>query len=71
MKTFCKTKAGATSAAVKSRNDAGDPAVHYIDTTGWLTETDDFTDHTHPSIAGHIKAARHLTEILAPYLKTN
>ena len=68
MRTFCKTKIGATSAAVKSRNDAGDQAVHYIDTTDWLTETDDFTDHTHPSIKGHIKAAKHLMEILSPYL---
>lgn len=68
MKTFCKTKAGATAAAVKARNDAGDKAVHYIDTTGWLTVTNDFTDHTHPSVSGHMKAARHLAEILAPYL---
>jgi lysophospholipase L1-like esterase len=70
MKTFAKTKGTATEAAVKDRNAAGDNAVHFIDTTGWLTEVSDFTDHTHPSVSGHMKAASYLRTILAPYLLT-
>lgn len=68
MKTFAKTKGEATAAAVRLRNAAGDTAVHFIDTTGWLTETSDFTDHTHPSVVGHLKAAAQLRKVLSPYI---
>jgi len=46
---------------------ASDPHVHYVDTTGWLKDTD-YTDGRHPSVAGHAKAAARLTVALKPWL---
>lgn len=54
-------------ASVETRKSAGDNSVHYIDTTGWLKGSG-FGDGTHPSDAGHIKAADLLAPILKPYL---
>jgi hypothetical protein len=44
----------------------GDPQVHYVDSTGWLTNSD-FTDRAHISAAGSTKAAAHLEAQLRPY----
>jgi lysophospholipase L1-like esterase len=44
-----------------------DPAISYIDTTGWLDETD-FTDGAHPNVAGSRKAGARLEEALRPYI---
>jgi len=46
--------------AVKTANAAGDPAIRYVSTDGWIT-TDDCTDDVHPTVAGHTKIASHLT----------
>jgi lysophospholipase L1-like esterase len=45
-----------------------DPDVHYVDSTGWLTEGD-FIDHTHLNVAGSRKAATHLEAQLRPYIE--
>ncbi len=45
-----------------------DPHVHYVDSTGWLTEGD-FTDRTHLSLVGSKKAAARLETQIGPYLK--
>lgn len=69
LRTFSGTKAAATAAAVTARNTAGDAKVHYVNTNGWLTPgSSDFTDGTHPSVAGHIKVSNQLQPLLAPYL---
>ncbi|WP_432938379.1 GDSL-type esterase/lipase family protein [Kribbella sp. CA-253562] len=47
-------------AGVKSLDDN---AVHYVPTTGWITEAD-CTDGLHPSITGHQKIADRLVPVL-------
>ncbi len=63
--------------AVAARNAAGDPNVHFVDTTGWLAgygepASSDFVQKSrpsvHPSQTGHVKVARHLSEMLRTYL---
>ena len=44
-----------------------DPTISYIDTTGWLEESD-FTDGAHPNVVGSRKAAIRLEEVLKPYI---
>jgi lysophospholipase L1-like esterase len=44
-----------------------DPAIIYIDTTGWMDESD-FTDGAHPNVAGSRKAATRLIAVLKPYI---
>jgi lysophospholipase L1-like esterase len=44
-----------------------DPAIVYIDTTGWLDESD-YTDGVHPNVVGSKKAATRLEEVLQPYI---
>jgi len=44
-----------------------DPAIIYIDSTGWMEESD-FTDGAHPNVAGSRKAAAHLVDALKPYV---
>jgi lysophospholipase L1-like esterase len=44
-----------------------DPAISYIDTTGWMDESD-FTDGAHPNVVGSRKAGARLTEALKPYI---
>jgi lysophospholipase L1-like esterase len=44
-----------------------DPQVHYVDSAGWLDESD-FTDHSHLSIAGSKRAAARLQAQLEPYI---
>ncbi|MGC8835173.1 MAG: GDSL-type esterase/lipase family protein, partial [Armatimonadota bacterium] len=58
MRPFNGTKAEAVSEAV-SRAALLDPALFYVDTTGWL-EPSDYTDASHPNVAGHEKASRYL-----------
>jgi Cellulose binding domain/GDSL-like Lipase/Acylhydrolase family/Carbohydrate esterase 2 N-terminal len=54
--------------AVMTRNAAGDSAVHYVDTTGWLT-SGDYVDGLHPNDQGHVKIAQQLTSIIQPYMQ--
>jgi hypothetical protein len=44
-----------------------DPAIIYINSTGWMDEGD-FTDRAHPNVPGSRKAAEHLEEALKPYI---
>jgi lysophospholipase L1-like esterase len=45
-----------------------DNNVHYVDSTGWLTESD-FTDRTHLNVVGSREAATHLEARLKPYIE--
>ena len=44
-----------------------DPAIVYINSDGWLDESD-YTDGAHPNVAGSKKAAARLVEALKPYI---
>jgi len=44
-----------------------DPAIAYIDTTGWLDESD-YTDGVHPNLVGQRKAGTHIEQVLKPYV---
>jgi lysophospholipase L1-like esterase len=44
-----------------------DPRIVYVDTTGWLDESD-YTDGAHPNAAGSRKAATKLVEVLKSYV---
>lgn len=58
-----------TQAAVRTRNNAGDSRVRYVNTEGWLTVGTDYTDGDgHPNDAGHIKFANRLAPIIAPLI---
>ncbi|GAA4199939.1 hypothetical protein GCM10022289_11050 [Pedobacter jeongneungensis] len=72
LRPFSGAKAALVQAAVNQRIAAGDNAVHYINTTGWLLPhpSADFNDGVHPSVAGHIKAAGLLKPYIAPYLSS-
>jgi lysophospholipase L1-like esterase len=59
MRPFNGTNAGAISEAV-SRAALSDPMLFYVDTTGWLAPSD-YTDASHPNVAGHEKASRYLS----------
>lgn len=54
--------------AVSIRNDAGDAAVHYVDTVGWVDPAADTHDNVHPTDAGQAKIAGLLTPVLEQYL---
>lgn len=41
-----------------------DSKIFYVDTTGWLTASD-YTDGVHPTVAGHLKAARKLIRAIS------
>lgn len=43
-----------------------DPRVVYVDTAGWLGP-DDYTDGLHPTVAGHLNAARKLQAVVAAH----
>jgi lysophospholipase L1-like esterase len=47
-------------AVVEQRVAAGDPRLHFVDTTGWLDATIDTTDGVHPNAMGHRKSAGRL-----------
>ena len=69
MRTFSGAMATQTKAAVQARSKEGDTKLHFINTENWLKKgTDDFTDGTHPSESGHLKVARLLKSIIAPYI---
>ena len=54
---------------VEERKKDGDKKIAFIDTTGWLTAPEDFTDGTHPNPQGHQKAAEKLAPVIKNYLK--
>jgi len=61
LRPFNGTHAAEIQAEVTARRAAGDARVFYVDTTGWLTAPDDFTDGLHPNPQGSMKAAQALS----------
>lgn len=69
VQTLKKRYVTETRAAVTSRTNAGDSRVHYVDTTGWLTDGTDYEDgNGHPNEAGHTKFANRLAPVIAARL---
>ncbi|GIE74085.1 endoglucanase [Actinoplanes philippinensis] len=63
LRTFIGRYAAETQAAVQARAGAGDTAVYYVDTTGWLP-SDGLSDSVHPNDKGH----QAITDRLAPVI---
>lgn len=63
LRTFIGRYATETQAAVQARNAAGDAAVYYVDTTGWVP-SDGLADSVHPNDKGHQAIAAKLVPIL-------
>lgn len=65
VQTLKRRYVGETRAAVSARNSAGDARVHFVDTTGWLTEGADYEDgNGHPNEAGHSRFAERLAPVV-------
>ena len=64
MRPFGGALADGVKSAVAEVNAAGDKNVHYVDTTGWL-ENSDYSDGIHPTRDGHAKVALRLKPALA------
>ncbi|MDQ0746775.1 lysophospholipase L1-like esterase [Streptomyces africanus] len=65
VQTLKKRYVAETKAAVSARNSAGDARVHYVDTSGWLTDGADYEDgNGHPNEAGHTKFAERLAPVV-------
>jgi hypothetical protein len=60
-----RPRADDVALAVKT---SGDRLVHYVDSTGWLAESD-FNDSAHLNLAGSQKAAARLDTQLKPYIE--
>jgi hypothetical protein len=69
LRTFIGRYAAETQAAVRARNAAGDAAVYYVDTTGWLPASG-LSDSVHPNDAGHQAITDRLAPILSARLTT-
>jgi lysophospholipase L1-like esterase len=66
VQTLKKRYVTETKAAVSARRNAGDAKVHYVDTTGWLTDGTDYEDgNGHPNEAGHSKFASRLAPVIS------
>ncbi|WP_033319745.1 GDSL-type esterase/lipase family protein [Streptomyces yerevanensis] len=71
VQTLKKRYVTETRAAVSARNNSGDAKVHYVDTTGWLSDGADYEDgNGHPSEAGHSKFASRLAPAISSRLGT-
>ncbi|MFI1509840.1 GDSL-type esterase/lipase family protein [Streptomyces sp. NPDC020597] len=69
LQTLKKRYVADTRAAVTARANEGDSRVHYVDTTGWLTDGTDYEDGDgHPNEAGHTKFANRLAPVIAARL---
>jgi lysophospholipase L1-like esterase len=69
VQTLKKRYVTETRAAIRARAGAGDAKVHYVDTTGWLTDGADYEDgNGHPDEAGHTKFANRLAPVVAAQL---
>ncbi|WLW57357.1 GDSL-type esterase/lipase family protein [Streptomyces sp. YU58] len=69
VQTLKKRYVNETKAAVSARNSAGDSRVHFVDTTGWLTDGTDYEDgNGHPNEAGHTKFANRLAPVISARL---
>lgn len=69
LRPFNGTQANAIEAAVTNRHAAGDRAVHYVDTTGWLDPANT-TDGRHPTPAGHALLADKLIQLIQPFVSS-
>jgi hypothetical protein len=56
------------AAATNAKIAAGDKKMFYVDTTGWLDPTADYTEGLHPNVMGHQKATAALLPILRAHL---
>lgn len=58
--------------AVKALND---PKIVYVPTGSpanpWLDGATEFVDWTHPTVAGHIKFAKRLEQVLTPIVESH
>ena len=70
MRPFKGIYENALSSAVRRLNSMGDEKIHFIDTTGWLSESD-FSDGTHPNETGTSKIINKLVPTLKPFVKNN
>jgi lysophospholipase L1-like esterase len=69
VQTLKKRYVTETRAAVSARAATGDTKVHYVDTTGWLTDGTDYEDgNGHPNEAGHTKFAARLAPVIGAQL---
>lgn len=69
LQTLKKRYVTETKAAVSARTGAGDARVHYVDTTGWLTDGTDYEDgNGHPNESGHTKFANRLAPVISAKL---
>ncbi|WP_327699820.1 GDSL-type esterase/lipase family protein [Streptomyces sp. NBC_00459] len=69
VQTLKKRYVTETKAAVGARTNSGDSKVHYVDTTGWLTDGTDYEDgNGHPNEAGHTKFASRLSPVISAQL---
>lgn len=67
MRPFGGFQGGGVAKAVAALASAGDGAVRFIDTSGWLS-AEDYSDGIHPTVAGHAKASARLAQALRPLL---
>lgn len=68
LKVLSNRREAPIRAAVKSRNDAGDTKVYFVDTTGWISR-EDTNDGVHPTAAGNQRIADKLAPMLEKALK--
>ncbi|MGP3966124.1 GDSL-type esterase/lipase family protein [Streptomyces sp. 6N223] len=67
MRTFRERYVAETQAAVDTVIGEGDDRVSFVDTTGWLGESD-LSDAVHPNDQGHRTITEHLAPIIAERL---
>jgi lysophospholipase L1-like esterase len=67
VRTFTGAKATSTLATVNAMIATNDNKIHFVNTSGWLSD-DDYYDGIHPNLSGQIKAASLLKKVLAPYM---
>ena len=67
VRPFGGFQGGGVAKAVAALTAAGDPAVRFVDTSGWLA-AEDYSDGIHPTVPGHAKAAARLTAALRAVL---
>jgi lysophospholipase L1-like esterase len=56
------------AAVTAAKIAAGDKKMFYVDTTGWLDPTADYTEGLHPNVMGHQKATAALLPVLRAHL---
>lgn len=67
LRPFSGDQAAAVAGAVADRRKAGDVAITYVDTSGWVPTTLT-TDGVHPTLRGHALAAERLAAVIKSLL---